>query len=235
MTEPGHTTVAPAPGTESPAPVHRARALPKVRVEAFSDGVFAIAITLLVLEIAVPVGQEHDLIGALVALWPAYLAYAISFLTIGWVWVGHTAIIAHVVGIDRILVRLNLALLMAVAFLPFPTKLMGEYLGKSEPERVAVIFYGLVLLVIELLLAWMWRYVLQAHEIRHPDVSDDELAGVQSRMLPGIALFVVALGVSFVVPTVGVLLYLAISVFLLIPVRSIRRAIPGRGGGSAPA
>jgi uncharacterized membrane protein len=217
-----------APGPTDPAPARRIRALPKVRVEAFSDGVFAIAITLLVLEIAVPLGSERDLIGALVALWPSYLAYAISFLTIGWVWIGHTAIIAHVVGIDRVLVRLNLALLMAVAFLPFPTKLMGEYLGKSEPERVAVIFYGLLLLVIELLLAWMWRYVLEAKEIRHPDTSDDELEGVRRRMLPGIALFVVALGVSFVVPTVGVLFYLAISVFFLIPVRSIREAVPVR-------
>jgi uncharacterized membrane protein len=222
--------VGPAPGTESQAPARRVRVLPKVRLEAFSDGVFAIAITLLVLEIAVPLASEHDLLGALIALWPAYLAYAISFLTIGWVWIGHTAIIAHVTGIDRILVRLNLALLMAVAFLPFPTKLMGEYLGKSEPERVAVIFYGLVLLLIELLLAWMWRYVLEARDIRHPDVSDDELEGVRRRMLPGIALFVVALGVSFIVPTVGVLLYLAISVFFLVPVRSIRRAVsvPGR-------
>jgi uncharacterized membrane protein len=204
------------------------------RLEAFSDGVFAIAITLLVLEIAIPVGQERDLIGALLALWPSYLAYVISFLTIGWVWIGHTAIIAHVIGIDRILIRLNLALLMAVAFLPFPTKLMGEYLGKSEPERVAVIFYGVLLLVIELLLAWMWRYVLEAKDIRHPDTSDDELEGVRRRMLPGIALFVAALGVSFVVPTVGVLFYLAISLFLLIPVRSIRKAVSGRGQGSTP-
>jgi len=217
-----------AAATDAPAPVHRIRALSKVRVEAFSDGVFAIAITLLVLEIAVPLSSEHDLIGALLALWPSYLAYVISFLTIGWVWIGHTAIIAHVTGIDRILIRLNLALLLAVAFLPFPTKLMGEYLGRSEPERVAVIFYGLVLLAIELLLAWMWRYVLEARDIRHPDVSDDELEGVRRRMLPGIALFVVALGVSFVVPTIGVLFYLAISVFLLIPVRSIRKAVAVR-------
>jgi uncharacterized membrane protein len=219
----------PRAGTAEPtAPSRRVRALPKVRVEAFSDGVFAIAITLLVLEIAVPLGSEDDLIGALLALWPSYLAYVISFLTIGWVWIGHTAIIAHVTGIDRILIRLNLALLLAVAFLPFPTKLMGEYLGESEPERVAVIFYGAVLLVIELLLLWMWRYVIEAKDLRHPDVSEDELAGLKAKSLPGIAFFLVAMGVSFVVPTIGVLFYLAISLFLLVPFHSIRRAATAR-------
>ena len=217
-----------AASTEGPAPARRARSLPKARVEAFSDGVFAIAITLLVLEIAVPLGAEKDLIGALVALWPSYLAYVISFLTIGWVWIGHTAIIAHVTGVDRFLIRLNLALLLAVAFLPFPTKLMGEYLGKSEPERVAVIFYGIVLLVIEVLLMAMWRYVIEAKDLRHPDVSEDELEGLRRRTLPGIALFVGAMVVSFIVPSVGVLFYLGICIFLLVPVRSIRRAVPGR-------
>jgi uncharacterized membrane protein len=219
---------APAPTAEQTARARRARALPKARVEAFSDGVFAIAITLLVLEIAVPLGSEHDLVGALVALWPSYLAYVISFLTIGWVWIGHTAIIAHVTGIDRFLIRLNLALLLAVAFLPFPTKLMGEYLGKSEPERVAVLFYGAVLLVIEVLLLWMWRYVIEAKDLRHPDVTEDELAGLKAKTLPGIAFFLVAMGVSFIVPTVGVLLYLTVSVFLLVPFRSIRLSVPAR-------
>jgi uncharacterized membrane protein len=214
--------------TEAHAPTRRVRALPKVRVEAFSDGVFAIAITLLVLEIAVPLGAERDLIGALVALWPSYLAYVISFLTIGWVWIGHTAIIAHVTGVDRLLIRLNLALLLAVAFLPFPTKLMGEYLGRSEPERVAVIFYGAVLLVIEVLLLAMWRYVIETKDLRHPDVTEDELAGLKARTLPGIALFLVAMGISFIVPTVGVLLYLGIALFLLVPFRAIRRAAPTR-------
>ena len=215
--------------TDTATHVRRPRALPKVRVEAFSDGVFAIAITLLVLEIAVPLGAEADLIGALVALWPSYLAYVISFLTIGWVWIGHTAIIAHVTGVDRLLVRLNLALLLAVAFLPFPTKLMGEYLGQSEPERVAVIFYGAVLLVIEVLLMAMWRYVIETKDLRHPDVSEDELEGLKRRTVPGIAFFLGAMGISFIVPTVGVLLYLGVSLFLLVPVASIRRAIPGRG------
>ena len=217
-----------AGSTEPQAPARRIRSLPKVRVEAFSDGVFAIAITLLVLEIAVPLGSDHDLIGALAALWPSYLAYVISFLTIGWVWIGHTAIIAHVTGVDRFLIRLNLALLLAVAFLPFPTKLMGEYLGKSEPERVAVIFYGIVLLVIEVLLMAMWRYVIEAKDLRHPDVSEDELEGLRRRTLPGIALFLGAMVVSFIAPSVGVLLYLGICVFLLVPVSSIRRAVPGR-------
>lgn len=211
--------------TGAPAPTRRRRTLQKARVEAFSDGVFAIAATLLVLEIGVPLGAGGDLFGALLALWPSYLAYVISFLTIGWVWIGHTAIIAHIVGVDRLFLRLNLALLMAVAFLPFPTKLMGEYIGQSEPERVAVVLYGMLLLVIAGLLAWMWRYVLEARDLRHPDVSDEELEGLRRKSMPGIAIFVGAIAVSLLVPTFGVLLYLAASIFLVVPFQTIRRAL----------
>jgi uncharacterized membrane protein len=94
------------------------------RVEAFSDGVFAIAITLLVLEIAVPAGSEHDLWGAVVHEWPSYLAYLVSFSTVGAVWVGHTVITECLARATPVLIRLNLLLLMVVSFLPFPTKLL---------------------------------------------------------------------------------------------------------------
>ncbi len=141
------------------------RGLPPNRIEAFSDGVFAIAITILVLEIAVPLAAESDLLGALVGLWPAYLAYVISFLTIGWVWVGHAAITSRLERVDALFVRLNLLLLMAVAFLAFPTRLMADYFGEREPEQVAVTFYGIVLIVIAGLLRILWQYALKSREM----------------------------------------------------------------------
>ena len=136
-----------------PSPVDaRRRGLPLTRLEAFSDGVFSIAITLLVLEIAIPLAAEKDLLGALAAAWPSYLAYVISFLTIGWVWIGHAAITSHMEHCDGLFLRLNLLLLLVVAFLPFPTRLMADYFGNSEPERIAVTFYGIALLTIAALI-----------------------------------------------------------------------------------
>jgi len=120
-------------------------------MEAFSDGVFAIAITLLVLEIAVPSGSEAHLLGAVLGQWPSYLAYLVSFSTIGAVWLEHTVITEFLESATSTLIRLNLLLLLVVSFLPFPTKLLGEYIGEDAPERVAVTIYGLNLLLASVL------------------------------------------------------------------------------------
>ena len=105
------------------------------RLEAFSDGVLAIAITLLVLEIKIePPGFEH-LWRALADEWPSYLAYVTSFLTIGGVWLAHHALFERLSAIDPVLMRLNILLLMAVSFLPFPTALMAEALQRVPVRR----------------------------------------------------------------------------------------------------
>jgi uncharacterized membrane protein len=129
------------------------------RLEAFSDGVIAIAITLLVLEIKIePPGFSH-LWRSLAEEWPSYLAYVTSFLTIGGVWLAHHALFERLSAIDPVLMRLNLLLLMVVAFLPFPTALMAEALQESRnAERAAVVVYGLTAALIELLLATASRY-----------------------------------------------------------------------------
>ena len=119
------------------------------RLEAFSDGVFADpTITLLVLELGVTATAHQDMLAAILELWPAYLAYVTSFLTLGIIWVEH-ATVSHVLRTaDATLYRINLVVLLVAAFLPFPTKLAGEYLGEREPEQVAVLFYGLTLLAL---------------------------------------------------------------------------------------
>jgi uncharacterized membrane protein len=94
-------------------------------MEAFSDGVFAIAITLLVLEIAVPSGSEENLLGAVLGQWPSYLTYLVSFSTIGAVWLEHTVITEYLERATSVLICLNLPLLMVGSFLPFQTKLLG--------------------------------------------------------------------------------------------------------------
>ena len=116
---------------EKPA---KAPAFRTTRMEAFSDGVFAIAITLLVLELAVPSGSDVDLLGAVLDQWPSYLAYLVSFSTIGAVWLAHTVITEFLERATPVLIRMNLLLLMLVSFLPFPTRLLGEYVGDDRPR-----------------------------------------------------------------------------------------------------
>jgi uncharacterized membrane protein len=123
------------------------------RVEAFSDGVFAIAITLLVLDIRISASDFDRLGHALLEEWPAYLAYVTSFLTVGSVWIAHHNLFTRLKYVDAPLLRINMLLLMAAAFLPFPTSVLAGALNSSDrAERVAIAFYGATALVIELLL-----------------------------------------------------------------------------------
>jgi TMEM175 potassium channel family protein len=130
------------------------------RVEAFSDGVFAIAITLLVLDIKVDASDFDHLARALLHQWPAYLSYVTSFLTVGSVWIAHHNLFTRLKYVDAALLRLNMLLLMAAAFLPFPTGVLAEALNASNSaERAAIAFYGATVLVIELLLVAGVRHV----------------------------------------------------------------------------
>jgi uncharacterized membrane protein len=136
------------------------------RVEAFSDGVFAIAITLLVLEITINPSEYGNLRHALLHEWPSYLAYVTSFLTVGSVWIAHHNLFSRLRYIDAFLLRLNLLLLMVAAFLPFPTGVLAQAIKASdEAERTAVVFYGATALVIELLLRTAVRYAVSKPEL----------------------------------------------------------------------
>ena len=126
--------------TVEPPHEPRRRGFRTGRLEAFSDGVFAIAITLLVLDIGVSGGAGRHLLRSIVDLWPSYLAYLVSFATIGAAWLGHNAVTEYLDRADAAFVRLNLLLLLMVSFLPFPTRLVADYIGEDSPERVAVTF-----------------------------------------------------------------------------------------------
>ena len=114
------------------------------RVVTFSDAVFAISITLLILEISPPTDYTNLLHG-LLALWPSYLAYGVTFLFIGQVWANHHVMFDHIRGADRVVLLLNTLLLMAVAFLPFSTSVLAGAFRNGHGERTAVVFYGIAL------------------------------------------------------------------------------------------
>ena len=191
-------------------------------MEAFSDGVFAIAITLLVLEIGVPSGSEDDLLTAVVDQWPSYLAYLVSFATIGAVWIEHTVVTEYLDRATSVLIRLNLLLLMMVALLPFPTRLLGEYIGADEPERIAVTIYGLNLFLISALVSLLWRYAVRERLIR-PDAADTDVRMITKRLTPGLAGYVAVIVLGLFLPVLAVLGYLAIAVYVIVPFGALRR------------
>ena len=194
------------------------------RLEAFSDGVFAIAITLLVLDLAVPVTKtsENHLLDAIGDEWPGYLGYVVSFATVGALWLGHNAITDYLDRADTTLLRLNLLLLFFVSFLPFPTRLLSEYIRSDQAERVAVTFYGLTLLVAGALLSVFWRYALHARLVR-PNAGDEEITLLTHRLTPGLAAYAVLIIAGLFRPVAAVIGYLVIAMFFLLPLRIHRR------------
>jgi uncharacterized membrane protein len=200
----------------------------KNRLEAFSDGVFAIAITLLVLEIAVPVIQETsssgDALRGIGHEWQVYLAYFISFMTIGAVWIEHSALVDALDHIDGVFMRLNLVLLLFVAFLPFPTRMMSEWEGVMAAERVAVVFYGIVLLVMVLMLIVLGRHA-EREGLFGDDLADErkEEARVKYQLMPSLVAYIVAAFLGFLVPRLGISIYLLIAIYLAIPLRDVRK------------
>jgi uncharacterized membrane protein len=188
----------------------------KSRVEIFSDGVFAIAITLLVLDISVAPADFENLRHALLHEWPAYLAYVISFLTVGSVWIAHHGLFSRLRFVDPTLLRLNLLLLMTAAFLPFPTSVLARALHADDTaERTAVVFYGAAALVIELVLRTAVRYAESRPELTALPAGAVPAPPSRGgwRMWLGLVLYAAAIlfGV-FLFPKVAVVSYLLVAV-----------------------
>jgi uncharacterized membrane protein len=213
------------PVTDAPAKPARPAGLRTNRMEAFSDGVFAIAVTLLVLDLSVPAGSGDHLLRAFAEQWPSYLAYVVSFATIGGVWVAHSVITEYLERADAVLVRLNLLLLLVVSFLPFPTRLLAEYIRENRPERVAATIYGITLLLASTMVSVLWRYAVRRRLV-HPDSADVELQMITKRLTPGLAGYVALIIVGLFLPLVAVFGYLAIALNILTPFGLIRRRQP---------
>jgi uncharacterized membrane protein len=146
------------------------------RTEAFSDAVFAIAITLLVLELPFDKVPEGRLAHELGERWPEFAAYIVSFGGIAIAWMQHRAIFDHVVRIDRRLMRLNLLLLMMIAFLPFPTALLGQYIEQGDDARVAALLFSGAWTVASIDVTRLWTYVC-----REPGMLSDRVDRAAAR------------------------------------------------------
>lgn len=198
------------------------RTLSKGRMEAFSDGVFGFAATLLGVDLAIhPPGTAlHQILEA----WPSYLAYVISFLTIGTGWLAHVALTDRLTRTDPILMRLNLLVLMAVVLLPFPTRLVAHALHDSAAERVYVTGYGLTLLAIRLLGATLDGYAQYEH-LYAKQVIDEDLAIDRRKRLPVIAAYLLVIVIGLALPVLAVALYFGIAVYGIVPFRYLTRLL----------
>jgi uncharacterized membrane protein len=189
------------------------------RTEAFSDGVFAIAITLLVLEIDVPESDFGDLLHGILDQWPSYLAYVTSFATVGGIWLAHHGIFRRLGRLNGAVMRWNLLLLLAVSFLPFPTRLVAEAMQEADAERTAVVFYGAWLVVIAVCVSLLWRSIVRHRTLLRDDVTDADVVAMNRATTPNIGFFAVATGFAFAFPRAAAFIYLVIAVRSLVGVR----------------
>ena len=205
----------------------RRRVLGKDRMEGYSDGIYGFAATLLVLDLVLrPPGTPLQQV---LHAWPGYLAYVVSFLTIGVSWLLHTALTDQLAHVDELFLRLNLLLLLVVVFLPFPTGLIADALRHNDisGERVYVTMYGLTLLAISLLGSALDAYARYQH-LYSPAQEGEELRRTQRKFLPAVIGYVIAILTGLLLPVAAVALYFGLAVYLVVPFREAARALVRR-------
>ena len=199
-------------GHDSPS-VHR----PTARLAAFSDAVFAITVTLLVLDIRPPAGYTNLLHG-LAALWPSYLAYALTFLFIGQVWANHHVMFDHIRAADRVILLLNTLLLMIVAFLPFATSVLAGALRSGHGARTAVVFYGIAFGATALTFNAVWQYA-RRHRLLSETLDPAGATAIGRRFQLALAWLTTGALLGLLTPFLGVAVIAAFNAFYWLPIR----------------
>jgi uncharacterized membrane protein len=182
------------------------------RLETFSDGVFAIAATLLILEVRLPGhgSVAHDLLHA----WPSYVAYAISFLTIGIIWVNHHTVMEQIGRVDRTFLFISVVFLMIVAFSPFPTRVLAEHLRHGS--KAAAFAYGLTFTLMALSYGALWFYAARGRRLIAEDADQRLISGISRSFAPGSFIYGAATLSSLVSAYLAVALYAAIALFYVL-------------------
>ena len=187
------------------------------RLEAFADGVFAIAATLLILNVDAQVGEGSGAIGhRLLAIWPSYIAYAVSFVTIGIIWSNHHTVMGQLGRVNRVFLLQNVFLLMCVAFLPFPTRLVAEHLRDRHDLQPAALAYGATMTVMAVCYIALWLYAAGGRRLLREDSDPRTVGGITRSYLPGAPLYLAATLVALASPLASVALYGAIALFYVI-------------------
>ena len=187
--------------------------MPKTRLEAFADGIFAIAATLLILNVTIADG--HALAPELLRIWPSYTAYAVSFVTLGIIWMNHHLVLHQVARVDRLFLVLNVLFLMVIAFIPFPTRLLALYINTGEAKAAALV-YGITLTVTAILFNAMWRYAASGRRLIRADAESRVIDGITRSYLPGPFIYFAATVVALISPQLSAALYVLIALFYLL-------------------
>jgi uncharacterized membrane protein len=171
--------------------------LSKSRVETLSDGIFAIAITLLVLTIPQP-GNYNELGSELAKRWPSVAAYVVSFGVIGIMWLNHHSVFGRFERVDRGLFYLNLFLLLTIVFIPYPTGVLGEALRRGQGARVAAVAYSATMAINGYAWAAIWLYGTRRRRLLAPSFPDAALGPATARFTIGSVLYTISVGVGFI-------------------------------------
>lgn len=184
------------------------------RLEAFSDGVLAIAITLLVLDLGVPDVGKGDLLHALARQWPSYAAFVISFVVIGIMWVSHHSMFERIAAVDRQLLFLNLMLLMGMAFIPFPTSLVAAYIRDGgQNASIAAAIYSTTMMLIGVAFLAMWRHLEHRPNLLVDGITVAQVRRAEGRSLVGPIVYGLTIGVAFVSPWACFVIYAMVAVY----------------------
>jgi uncharacterized membrane protein len=191
------------------------------RLEAFSDGVIAVAITLLVLNIKVPPTKAHNLADELGRQWPAYFAYATSFLTIGIIWINHHVMIGRLRRADHPILILNLLLLLTIGVLPFATDLVATYLKSGHGQHLAAAIYSGALLLMSIAFATLnWHILLRKAHMLHESLAEEARRRILTRGLTGLVPYALATALAVVSQYATLAICAAVAVFYALPIAS---------------
>ena len=203
-------------GLESPRAARRG----PERLEAFSDGVFAIAITLLVLEIRVPpaadVAKPEVLVADLAALWPSYLGYVVSFVTIGIIWANHHNLFRLVGTVSHGLILANLLLLLAAGFVPFPTALLAATLG-TPSGQIGVLVYAATFVALAIAFNVLWYVVRRSPGVLRPEIEQRTIDSINRSYRLGPPGFLAAFVAALINPSLGMAVIVALVALYLLP------------------
>jgi TMEM175 potassium channel family protein len=205
---------------EGPKPV---QTYGTARLEAFSDGVYAIAITLLILEIKVPPLARIEAAGlwrTLAGQWPSFVAYALSFAIIGIMWSNHHNVFRFIARTDQTLILLNSGLMFCTAFLPFPTAVLADCLPSPSARQQATVFYGLTLTVTAIFYNGLWRYAVTKRRLVAPETDQAHLDAITREFRWGPVVYAAATAVAFLSPAVSLSLHGLAAIVYAIPRRS---------------
>ena len=184
------------------------------RLEAFSDGVFAVAITLLILEINVPGGD--NLWHQLKEEWPSFASFFVSFWVIGIIWVNHHGVLDHLKRATRPVLYLNLLVLMTVVFIPFSTALMADHLKSGADERAAALVYALTFFAMGVAFALLWTYIMGHRRELGVQIPDEEVRRTSIAFTIGNPIYAIAVIMAFISPAVVLAIVALVAVYYMV-------------------